>query len=175
MPIRGFGEAGFDDSELQQRIAERQETIAARQAAQAAQTPQSGTDGGESTVPTEPMPGDTPPEKAPKPPKPPMPEPAGKGTTTATPLGAGTFQLPGSVGAAPFRTADFLRNRFVAGSGAASDIGPLGRGIAPVAGGGPGMPPGGDISAPAGPGGEEQLPLDPELLRQLYARILGGR
>jgi hypothetical protein len=113
--------------------------------------------------PTEPEPGDLPPETSPGPPAP--PRPPLPGPSTETPLAAGSFALPGENGGAnPFRTLDFLRNRFISGG---RDVGgPLGLapGGAEIAGG---------LGLSPGAGGEpDQLPEDE--LRRLYAGILGG-
>lgn len=116
----------------------------------------------EGGVPTEPEPGSVPPETlpppAPAPPKPPLP-----GGTSATPLAAGSFALPGSEGAAPFRSLNFLQNRFVSGAGGEGLERPLGAGSE------------GGVLGGAGFGAEDSTRPSEEDLRQLFAGILGRR
>lgn len=95
----------------------------------------------------------SPTEAPPEPMSPERPEMPPAGGTSATPLGAGTFALPGEAGAMPFRTTEFLTNRNIGGT-PERDPRLLG------------MQPGG---APV----ESQLP--PDELRRIFGRALGGR
>ena len=84
-------------------------------------------------------------------------------SSSPTPLGPGSFALPGQAStAAPFRTPSFMENRFVGGG----SPNPLPVGSLP--GGAPLSP-----SAVGGTQGPENI--DPELLRQLFGGLLRRR
>jgi hypothetical protein len=105
------------------------------------------------TAPPPPQPGagEAPPEAGPAIPKPKMPPPVNPG---ATPLTPGTFQLPGQGAAsAPFRTMDFLKNRFVSGQNLPEESMPLG------------TVPGGTATP---------RPIDPDELRRIFSQVIGS-